>query len=1046
MAWPGLGSGTISDPYQVATTEHAVAMQDGTYNASHYFLLMNDVSVGLGFYSYSNLDGSTHRLTVSGNRLYPENWPNLYIVNASTYIKNTEFYFNDLIYAYAVQWNTVANITLNNLRFIFNPYYQSTSEEFPPIYTAFYGTCPSTWKISNIYVEGPISSVFTTVSCSLDNIQVVATKPVNGTQGFLTGQFNGYETHMKNIYVKFPKMYLAQAGVLSYYLGGTRNVVENCFIEGELQGAEVGAIAYIAKTDTSVFNCYFNGSFVDYNEDFTTNSINFHRSVNGGLKNCYAHIDSFKKQINHAYDVSVFDDLGFTDWYIPSRDEMTEMQTGASQVFNNVKYKGAFTNGYFTSSESNAANVYTYNYNGYQPAAKTGAYYRVILARNFTYDINDEPKVGQRYLGGTCFYKNASTLIGMMCGTSWIAEGAKLFNFGSSGTFLNTSTGLGSGITNTALIEAARNSSQGATNWRNYTYPALTNFSLYPMAPYPTANHFNNYCNVISKDSNISFSSYAGGEYVTDTSLRDPSTFINWDFTNVWQASTGKLMTLRDNPETPYVGVLSITRSGLQGLSIALRNYTDKLSDSSVGLIVELYGGAEIYDASGLTHNLTMTDASDFRLILKPYYLNGVTQIVPSFRDYYFYPYPQTAATYPSTIQNITLNAATVGMDIKLVHGCVLVNGYIYGCSRHNGAIIKINANNYSDYSTLLPTGTWSLDQIVYCNGYIWGQAGNKVIRIDPSTLAYKTAVFDMSLTQGSEPIMCSHDRFLYLASIQHVYKYDSSYFLGSDISANCPGGLIINASLGTYDSYSRGQWKIYNPTYPLYIGSSKGVVHSCLADGDYMYLAYTTRYGNFFDNSGFNASTGLSGHELHKININDMSTGSYVVIPKATDDMDQDLGYVYLGCEVQPQANPSTYGSGCSEFSVRKSDSKVSLLSRNEYPQAAPPFKQSYGVFRRGKYLIDLRTTGNIAVTNLADASLWSLSTPINKYTGDYLMPGSGIGNDMVIDYNKIYHFFTWAVSGGTPFPSGLYKMRFPSHLEMTAAPLVMTLDGSIL
>jgi hypothetical protein len=160
---------------------------------------------------------------------------------------------------------------------------------------------------------------------------------------------------------------------------------------------------------------------------------------------------------------------------------------------------------------------------------------------------------------------------------------------------------------------------------------------------------------------------------------------------------------------------------------------------------------------------------------------------------------------------------------------------------------------------------------------------------------------------------------------------------------------------------------------------------------------------------------------------------------------MDQDLEYVYLGCEVQFNANPSTYGFGCSEFNVRKSDSKVSLLSRNESTQANPPLKQSYGVFRRGNYLIDLRTTGNIAVTSLADASLWTLSTAINKYAGDYLQPNVGIGNDMVIDYNKIYHIFTWAVSGGTPYPSGLYKMRFPSHLTLTAAPLVMTLDGSI-
>jgi len=86
------------------------------------------------------------------------------------------------------------------------------------------------------------------------------------------------------------------------------------------------------------------------------------------------------------------------------------------------------------------------------------------------------------------------------------------------------------------------------------------------------------------------------------------------------------------------------------------------------------------------------------------------------------------------------------------------------------------------------------------------------------------------------------------------------------------------------------------------------------------------------------------------------------------------------------------------------------------------------------------------MVVTSATDPSLWSLSTPVSKYNIDSIYPAQGATNEILMDYNRIFHVFVWNISGGNPYPSGLFKVRFPSHLELTAPPMVMTLDGSII
>ena len=1074
MAYSGVGSGTISDPYQVTNHKQLAEMGTSAYSASDYFLLMNDIEMGSSrvdsslfeLYIYANLDGSSYKLTFPGDRTNIHAIPQINLYRSNVTVKNIQINFTDVndSAGLIMPQGTFSNITFDNCRFIINSYFQNISETNTTINYFLYGECPSTWTMRNLYIEGPFRYIFQSVRGSLENIAVVNTRKQNFINtGFFCSNFTGTDTYMKNISIKFPYLELYQGGVLAYNISGTRNTIEQCYITGKLAGNECGVISYLTTPTTVIKNCYFNGALVDYAEAFNTNGINFTRDGDPSLINNYAYIHSIEKALYHEYDTSeYFDDLGFTDWHIPSKDEFNLCITKAGVPLGTRKYQGATQFGWITSSESSSTNIWTYNYNGFQsypkiPAANT--YYQLFPVRNFSYTtLNDEPSVGKPYLGGYCIYVDTSTKTGIMTGAGWVCNGAKLFNFGSSGSWLNTSTGIGTGQTNTALMAAARTSAQGATQWNgDYVYPTKPSYSFYPLAPYVTANHTHNYCTVLSKETNQTINSWAGQEYMTDASLRDVSTYVSWDFTNTWkQEASGCLPTLKDPSvnQDKYVGIYSIIDTSLKNIEIVLNKYADVsiFPDSSVGLIVEIYNGAEIYDASGYIHNITLSDVSDFHLVIKPYH-SGADKIVPYYRDYFFYPYAKFVVDsnywWRPNASAITLNAATVGTDVKTVHGCVLIGNYIYGCSRHDPKIIRINKDNYADTSVVTISGSgWvgGMDQIVYCNGYIWGIRGSLLVRLDPSTMAYKTAVLGNITMHGSEPILASHDRYIYEPGVQYINKYDTNYFLGTDISTNCPDACIGNALIGTYDSYTQGQYLLYDASYPLYIGSAKGACHSAIQDGDYLYIAYTTAYGTFGDTlGGFNASTGLSVHEVHKIDTTNMSAVSYANIPKCTDDMDQDLEYLYLGCEIQTIANPSTLGYGCSIVAVRKTDMKVFMLSRTEGPRDIPPTQQSYGVFKRGNLIIDLRTSGGIPIINASEPSVWSLNTPVGKYVQDYIYPQMGASNDLVIDYSTYFHTFVWVVSGGAPYPSKLYKCLYPSRNIFTAKPLVMSLGADV-
>jgi len=345
MAWSGLGSGTISDPYQITEQRHLGEMAFSTYNASDYFVLMNDISTGttwqdasvFALYLYSNLDGSSHKITIPGGRANPYTQPSVNFYKDKIYLKNIQLEFPDLppYYVFNPQ-GTYYNITLEDIQVYVNPFYWYNTGN--NVLYAFSTDCPSSWVINNLYLEGAFTKIFSNVACSLDNIHVVSTIPILDSNSYFIQNFTGYETHIKNCSVKFPSFFSKNnTGVLFSNITGTRNIIEQCYIEGEIQGYGVGPIGGATKSDTIIRNCYYNGSFVDYGESLNSNAINFVRDYDASLINNYAYIKSITKALYHSFNSSTyFSDLGFTDWYIPSRDEMALIPTNAQTIMEEI--------------------------------------------------------------------------------------------------------------------------------------------------------------------------------------------------------------------------------------------------------------------------------------------------------------------------------------------------------------------------------------------------------------------------------------------------------------------------------------------------------------------------------------------------------------------------------------------------------------------------------------------------------------------------------------------------------------------------------------
>jgi hypothetical protein len=1072
MAFSGLGAGSAGDPYQITTAGQWNEMFDANYNASHYFKVMNAIDLddtGSALHLFSNLDGDNQTITVEFN-LPAGSGGFITLRNNGLTIKNLKVNVTEVgvlsPQIISQDFGAKTNIVLDNLDF----HVLSTSGH--PISKFVSGDVPATWTVSNIKFEGYISQVFDNVYCSLSNIHIRLTKPLITSSGFMMNCY--YGTLIEKCSVSFGKILIYDAAIfINTVLSGSAFVLDQCRVDGCLEGSGASAFIKAINNVTTISNCYFNGDLVDYTNSFTTQGIQaFQRSGGGSgdvYTNNYAAIKTLAKKIWTIRNEPEYfpNEFGFDDWFIPSKDELALLITYLG--IQNWKFR-TNTAGLWakiiTSSESSATQFHAYNpVGGWSTQNKTGDYYALVLFRYFNYNSSDIPVVGKKIYDGICVWKDDQAGQGLMAQETPVALGACLFEFGGSGTTLGTGTAVGTGQGNTALMKAAITSTLSAVNWETYAYPTISAYNTYPTMGYTSGTYNKNYYSVVTSDSHQNLQNYPGGiEHLTTTDIRDTSKLVNWDFTNIWeQSAAGRLATLKNNPETLFVGIMSLTRTGVKNMQIELCLNTDLdgVQSSDVGLILkDSSDNSILYDEHGLSHTVVFSTEKDFTLLVQPFFDDGNTE-TEIYTDYKsFWSVVQKTVRYISPIVNKILNIATVGFDAKNVHGSLIYNGFIYGSCRTDGRIVKIDCAAPAAITSCLPkdpsNNTLSIDQIVYCNGYIWGQStGGVLVRIDPSDLSWDSVLLAglNSSTWGTEPICCSHDRYLYVGSLQYIDKLDTSLLVGATILTDCPGGVIEGSIVGTYDSYEQGQYIDWTGLHPeLYTGTAKGRIHSMIVDGGNLYASYSTKEtvaGLNIDASGYSAVIQNSVHELHKVKISDMSANGFIQIPKATDDMTQNVDYVFLGSEVQPGADPLTYGYGVTNYAVRKSDMNITLMAKESSNDNLPTY-QSYGSLVFGNYLVDIRTDLRFFIIDITNVDDWLMSDPAGKYVLENIMfsPAalSGTMNDLIRGAGTLFHGFTWGVVGGNPQPSGYLTFKMPSAYNMTAVPVVQTLNAVVL
>lgn len=172
MAYSGLGSGTVGDPYQITTVSQFKEMGSTDYTGK-YFLLKNNLdftgetTFTIGNF-YCKFDGASKiisNLPCAGTGF------NLY---DGASIENIDIYYNSSIYAannVVFGRTDLLNITLNNIKVV-NDIIDQDKQQY---LTAATSTFNSNCTINNLTIDGSFARLFSRVYCTATNIRVLNT-------------------------------------------------------------------------------------------------------------------------------------------------------------------------------------------------------------------------------------------------------------------------------------------------------------------------------------------------------------------------------------------------------------------------------------------------------------------------------------------------------------------------------------------------------------------------------------------------------------------------------------------------------------------------------------------------------------------------------------------------------------------------------------------------------------------------------------------------------------------------------------------------------
>lgn len=421
------------------------------------------------------------------------------------------------------------------------------------------------------------------------------------------------------------------------------------------------------------------------------------------------------------------------------------------------------------------------------------------------------------------------------------------------------------------------------------------------------------------------------------------------------------------------------------------------------------------------------SDATEYFVYVE--YSNGITPEYLEYTDTHYIVgnFPTTTITIANTDNYLVFNSPLSQHSYN--HGFLHLNGYIYGSARNDWhssgggywgtSVFKIKANDYSDVTqkTIYRNQTnpdvndviASIDQIVYCQGFIWGQGynyGNSfLLRIDPATLDHILWI-TAEIANRNQPIG-TDGTYLYLTGDTSIKKYDTSLLLGTAASygfdETAPIALPIDVVLATCNISQ------LHPTQTTY-------THSFITDSNYIYLAntYCPTMINGWDNTLLQYST-----NYQKIAISTMQTVQTIGIPACTDDMVQNSDYIFLCPEIRNTTDVFD-GTNWGLLAIKKSDLTIKYLKAlaPEFNTENESDRAGYGVFYfQDKISVQLINSKKTVVIKLDQIDLWGADFPIGGATEaiySFQIEGVPISepcNELIMDDNGYIHTNTWGV-----------------------------------
>ena len=592
---------------------------------------------------------------------------------------------------------------------------------------------------------------------------------------------------------------------------------------------------------------------------------------------------------------------------------------------------------------------------------------------------------------------------------------------------------------------------------------------------YKEALYFNN------QDLNIVPLTNTLQKAVNNDTLKLQETFPEFDFDNVWIMGMTQPL-LRNTPE--YLefenGLKFINITEVQRVSHSTFQFTINSNATNFGVRVSS-SGEEIVNISNTLGPVQVSGLTqDVQLTLVPYVISSegveIVQTEVTYQHYFIEQVTETTIDVESENYINSLETANPRPDYTSfstlkasnIHGSIHYNGYVYGTTRNVGdnnnsimttlsCIVRIPTNGnfipeFLAIDTNLPNFSWvDHEEVVRIGKYLFflgtpypfmpippelvAPARDALIIVDTEIFDYTLITFYSPFlgSLGTEPI-AGDGTHLYITTSLGTIKVDPSglYSLPKiNLNFNLTDHIV-----GTFNSEFFGG----HVEFPMegYTRFTRGQVHASLTDDEYLYLAYTTG-----SNSGYNATLGISVHEVHVIRKSDMSPVAWRYIPKCTDDMCQTNTHLFFGVEVLSNADPATYGYGWGAYALNKQEliTNIFNLRMLALPQLhstdLTPSVQSYASLIFGNKLFDFKTNKKVYIIDISNVDDWNLDSNVGEHTLKVLnftvngTPITKTPNEAQVDEVGNFYSFLWAN------PSGAMKYTIPD-IDPFTVPVV--------